>query len=585
MVKLVRLATDNNGIFKSNFQNDVLIEPQSQIALLNATFNVDYDVLDINQTNNLVTVQTDTSDANTLQSDKLEINVYGSSEAATNSLLNNIKDTLNRSLQGLEWTNFNNNAGSQFNIREINGQKRVELRYSPFLNPLYLPTQEDGTDGEPIFDLNNNITDVTTNDATFRTTISKKAGIAKTDNRSNNVITGLAKFCSGNGLLTIRISSSVTNSSGLQDNGFGIGLTTKNLPDLMDAGEEIEPANRGFEIRYNRPAETYKFLLDGDAVESDSGVTPINILGGNLYEHDFVYFEMVGGILYGGVCQSVTGTPTKTQFFEQAVNDGEELYPYIYLRGRSTEIITDMFNMTLDPWLNQEFDIDANKDSPYWRITGTNESGNPHSAFTNKFEEVYDNLWNTATGDNVLNIPDDNARWQGPSKTFTVKMHRSVWEFLGFSNLPNVSGTGYVTYTGTISLTHQQNCWSYFLADKDFGNTLTDNFMIESNSLTLDSFDASKVNYSTNITDNTFVSAEADKQGRRKNILMTIPVNDNATGLVEFETNTPIFIDINNASRLNQKSLNFKILDLNFKEIKTNDNTSVITLLIKGPNE
>ena len=66
---------------------------------------------------------------------------------------------------------------------------------------------------------------------------------------------------------------------------------------------------------------------------------------------------------------------------------------------------------------------------------------------------------------------------------------------------------------------------------------------------------------------------------------MTIPVNDNATGLVEFETNTPIFIDINNASRLNQKSLNFKILDLNFKEIKTNDNTSVITLLIKGPNE
>ena len=57
MVKLVRLATDNNGIFKSNFQNDVLIEPQSQIALLNATFNVDYDVLDINQTNNVVVKQ------------------------------------------------------------------------------------------------------------------------------------------------------------------------------------------------------------------------------------------------------------------------------------------------------------------------------------------------------------------------------------------------------------------------------------------------------------------------------------------------------------------------------------------------
>ena len=35
MVKLIRLASDNNGIFKSNFQNDINIEPNSQIAILN----------------------------------------------------------------------------------------------------------------------------------------------------------------------------------------------------------------------------------------------------------------------------------------------------------------------------------------------------------------------------------------------------------------------------------------------------------------------------------------------------------------------------------------------------------------------
>ncbi len=49
MVKLIRLASDNNAIFKSNFQNDIIIEPQSQIALVNATFNVDFDNLNITQ--------------------------------------------------------------------------------------------------------------------------------------------------------------------------------------------------------------------------------------------------------------------------------------------------------------------------------------------------------------------------------------------------------------------------------------------------------------------------------------------------------------------------------------------------------
>ena len=51
MVKLIRLASDNNGIFKSNFQNDIIIEPKSKIALLNTTFTNDFDILSVSQFN------------------------------------------------------------------------------------------------------------------------------------------------------------------------------------------------------------------------------------------------------------------------------------------------------------------------------------------------------------------------------------------------------------------------------------------------------------------------------------------------------------------------------------------------------
>ena len=51
MVKLIRIASDDNGIFKSNFQNDIIVEPQSKMALLNATFKVAFETLNITSEN------------------------------------------------------------------------------------------------------------------------------------------------------------------------------------------------------------------------------------------------------------------------------------------------------------------------------------------------------------------------------------------------------------------------------------------------------------------------------------------------------------------------------------------------------
>ena len=61
---------------------------------------------------------------------------------------------------------------------------------------------------------------------------------------------------------------------------------------------------------------------------------------------------------------------------------------------------------------------------------------------------------------------------------------------------------------------------------------------------------------------------------------MTIPTNDNTNGLVEFQTNTPIFIDIGNTEKINVKNLNLRVLRKDFSPIKQKPGLAIMTLLI-----
>jgi len=40
MVKLIRLATSNNGVFENTFANNIILSEKAKIALLNITFQV-----------------------------------------------------------------------------------------------------------------------------------------------------------------------------------------------------------------------------------------------------------------------------------------------------------------------------------------------------------------------------------------------------------------------------------------------------------------------------------------------------------------------------------------------------------------
>ena len=171
-----------------------------------------------------------------------------------------------------------------------------------------------------------------------------------------------------------------------------------------------------------------------------------------------------------------------------------------------------------------------------------------------------------------------NTRWSN-DLTASIVIPTNLLTPLGFTDLVSNSD-GSTSFRKIITADTNSAtlpAWEFHIeADELPEFYASDNFLIESMTLPLDSYDASRVDYSSNVDYN----KETEKRGRRKNILQTIPVNDNTTGLVEYQTNTPIFIDINNKESMNVKNLDFRILRKDFTPIDQSSEEAIMTVLI-----
>ena len=685
-MKLIRLATDNNGVFASSFQNDMIIAKDSQMALLNLTFQTNYDVLSINDSNNKITFKSNILIGGTEATSELNQVNYNLNDY--NDFFTDLTYNLNKAIADADHENC---MSTQWAVRNYSDKKRLEFRYAPWFNPLNI--FRNGSASRPYELMSYDATKfsvVTGASPATKTTIKKADGQPATNDRTC-AMTTYAKMSVGNGILIIRPRKSVNNGSGLQDNGFGIGLSKSNLrdPDVYQEGDDIPTDKRNFEIRYNRPTENYVYI-DNNSLEKDSNIPPVNPNGEGANDGDLIYFKVQDGKVEGGVLQMgtkgyvdlttgndwtrapspetevfdttnlgqiaryrrtqvadpayeqwweptsatdwnvyntgppvigatadatatinvttgvitiggttftpeqvptlvVNGGAYKRQFFSADLKVGEELYPYLYLRGTNAHIEVDTFNYSLDPWINQNYSDDAGEDDldddlngGGWMQTGLDFVGYPPSAWTNGINSIYtgDNLF-YGTSSNAFPLPTPTS-WQ-ETKTMELTLHADIWKFLGHEG-----GEGNVTKQIMIGIApidvNFSQCWSWYIGNKEVLPSNSDNYLVESMSLPLDSFDASKIQYPE--VGNGYLNPATDKQGRRKNILITIPVNDNGVdNIVEYESSTPIFIDINNAEEINAKNLNFRILNKNFDSIDQSGETAIMTILIKKPGE
>jgi len=277
--------------------------------------------------------------------------------------------------------------------------------------------------------------------------------------------------------------------------------------------------------------------------------------------------EVSGNILELGVYQD-DGAGQRRVFTRKTLTAGAELYPYLYIRGASTDFQVDVFNFSIDPWLPSIGGDERGNDE--WQITGNADTG--------RFNGYDDTINNSVVGDVIPQI-GYATRWNDESVTSQLIVQNPLLRGLGF----NVFGEDSTLFSSQINRSQPIPWFTTITADVLPFLYTSDNYIVESMSLPLDSYDASKTQYPSEA--DVVVNPQTDKQGRRKNILMTIPENDNTTGLVEYESSTPIFIDINNAEDINAKNLNFRLLNKDFSPIVQADETAIMTILIKKPGE
>ena len=268
-MKLIRLVTDNKGVFTSSFESDMIIEPQSKMALLNLTFETNFENININPTNSQVTFQSDITDNDTEDTDAIATGTY--TQAQIQEYYDAVELGLNSALS-LELSYTNSTPGlaevidqnwifSMFKIMDFEGKKRIEYRYVPFLNPLvggflrdhfrkfYLPGDTPQGASLTIDTAGNTVTTIKALQTNSTTTKTRNT-FAVTD-RNMSV---------GNGIYMARCNDIRDNSSGLEDNGFAIGLSEIPIPQtaLLTDLPDIYRAN---EIRVNRTGENYKYTI------------------------------------------------------------------------------------------------------------------------------------------------------------------------------------------------------------------------------------------------------------------------------------------------------------------------------------
>ena len=702
MVKLIRLASNNDLNFAANFDNDIIVPPGSKLALQNLTFKTEFTSVSINSSNNIVkfTGNIDPSDGQPGYSSLLTPKNYSGS-SGFNDFLENIERTLNTTLES--------NSNQPTYLPNYGHNKDWNVVYGSFK----VPTDRAGDDADPMrYDVNS-ITFrysilCTPNGPTFGmgfpqgtenqelweggpslelfatdqgvNTVQMAAGIERTAEPINTVICyENIKLSRGNALFMVRVADFRNNGFIVNNNGFTIGVTTTNLVGYQ--GDDLDPLtddDRGYEVAFNRESEPYSYSIHNAGVtttkypqrvsattytnpnehdimwcridrepnsphkqilrlgiwqipqkyylnlpqgnvwqdspinstttfdETDLGdvatyrmVVASGIGAGTIYwyKHSnnvinywevfytkpvagsvvdtFAIVEPSTGVITIGGINTLTpaqmpsnvsvpgGDAVEFVLYSKELSE-EELdsgfYPYMFVCGASVDVKADMPCFTVDPFME----------------------GNTNNEITG-FRDY--NISNILHAQDVFNIfPNIDAFGRRKTvHTAELTMHSDVWNYLGMKPRTAKDEDGYQGMNLKIEnedgVSPMQATW---LATTESQLDADDNFIVESLTLPLDCYDASDVFYSPKEQQDSsiIVNPETEKKGRRKNILATIPINDNNNGLVQFDTNSPVFIDLKNTDPILLRNLKLRVLRQDFSPVSTGLSNSIMTLLL-----
>ena len=602
MVKLIRLSTDNsNGHFKANFDTDITIEPNSKIALKNLTFESRVGIFIASANNSRVFFLGD----GTIDSDFKEQFITPGRYTNFTELANEVSQALNRTItlqDGKANGRGHREIYGQFKVRiNFDLKTRLEFRQSVAMNiqsNAYgaidyeirdpFPTGNTLSWTQPAAPLNQFELD------DDQELYLKASAVETHDERYSFVPRfglGLSKGCA---VWYCRIKSSVVN--GATPNGFSIGVSfgDPRMPEDTDiTAIGVSATERNCEISFIDKNVNYFFRRSHKGVASvsyDTGFAPNDVDSANIDQHDVLVFKIDnnsnGKKSISAHIYDYNGGPGRERLiFSQPLNDEElegTITPYIYMRGNKNNIQLDMLRFTPDPFFevnNQNIILenigDVNDDVAGYVLTDPTFTFDNSETITNPIHQNIRQKIALNYIDNQGNNIDENLQPQ-------LSLGGELAEFLGFNKKGNIS-----EYLSSIELIdfeydYNQNLFDQFLnsrglmIDAPYFTPFqqSDSFILETLSLPL-------VSYNSSVTKDQFLNSALSRlrtinndignrqtNGSRRNILATIP-KSSENGLVQYEPNELIYIDIDNNQKINLRNFELRILNTDFESIKT----------------
>ncbi len=315
-MKLLRLADDaDDGTFNNMFNENIVLEPNSKVALQNISFTADTSELEITNENSLVTFQIVNSFENIA---KLTHRKYDSLNA--DDLLEDLEETMNASIKAV-----GGQLGCQVKVGlDTNNKCQIEIKQAKMRD--FVSSQI--------------LTNVTTNTANT---------IYKADSTSNvstytRFLTTKHAWGSGASQLRCRIQKYVDDNAEASKSGFIVGVSKIDPTTQTLTNSDFVSA-----VRFTNNTTPYAYFTNG--VETITSYQPFKYSSSSIRQNDVATITISEGKLQSELHRENNPNNEKIILDTIDYTSSTRLYPFIIYLGGSDQIQTSLIGMTLDPYL------------------------------------------------------------------------------------------------------------------------------------------------------------------------------------------------------------------------------------------
>ena len=612
MVKLIRLTTENDNNFNVDMDSDLKLKANASVALQNLTFESKFTTLAVGGQDRTVFHNFNVTEYPGVNySEQLEIKDYTSANYLEffDDLEGALNDTCSLgSVGGQPGDTDPMNNYMQFNVTEDEDKKAIQFRVTPMIHPLlktrafdyqyYAQQPQSGYErtnvmftSYPAGYTDISPTDPTTPGVWLRAVGAAGSGvgvpeaiefgIVSREDGTNSVNRDRyihpapgVEWSKGNAVWWCRVHELTGNAGNKQEHGFAIGLSKSQIPGQAT----LASTHRDYEIRVYDGNHNIEFIDPVIAnTPQNGGIAPHEFTAGNHENHDIMMLRKDRNVIKG-IYFTVAGGGTETELFSYTIPASERnkpLYPYAYWCGAFEQAKMGQPSMTIDPFAIKNIDGGGAYEAlltpqigDLYGILGAlpGEGGAG-------WESGYDRCG--ASLQALLPVLNQNIYENVPlpGQITTVTIAKQVLRWMGFDG-PNYEGSGNHIFFPRFNADEFGGTYGYeIIPENVFQLINSDNYVVVLDSNPLMSFNASE---SRGLLLN---DPKASKIGTRLNILATIPVNNNS-GIVEFDSNELVYIDMDNEYPQTISNLRLRVLDKDLKPVITKGD-SVMTLLFK----